>query len=290
MAEIELSPSLAHRFVRMDWRDDAKDSIGFRREIISNYERGNIVALSGAPFHVDFGLLETVSLPRGRKFQKLSDRFLCRPKLYRADVRRLFRDVFGSDFRRYLAFRQEVSRLSTQLREFACSVFRPYRFLKLSVSWRFTPTGPEGLHVDYFRRDGDLHYLRIFLNVDREPRIWTVSYALEDLIERYYDAARLFELADVPSNAICRRLNEAVFDHVNALPRGAMDRHIVRFAPGDVWLCETRLNSHEIYSGHRLVATDFYVDPNSMLDPSQRVEARAARCMQRCRSSRSSAH
>ena len=129
-------------------------------------------------------------------------------------------------------------------------------------------TGPEGLHVDYFRNDEDLHYLRIFVNVDREPRVWTLGHQLEELIERYYDEARLFELAEAPSNALCSRLNEVVFDHVNALPRSAMDRHVVSFALGDVWLCETRLNSHEIYAGQRLVATDFYVDPASMLDPS----------------------
>jgi hypothetical protein len=62
-----------------------------------------------------------------------------------------------------------------------------------------------------------------------------------------------------------------------------MDRHVVRFAPGEVWLCETRLNSHEIYSGHRLVATDFYVDSGSMLDPSQRVEARVRRALEQRR-------
>jgi hypothetical protein len=65
-----------------------------------------------------------------------------------------------------------------------------------------------------------------------------------------------------------------------------MDRHVVSFAPGEVWLCETRLNSHGIYSGHRLVATDFYVDPASMLDPSQRVDARVKRSLERLRASR----
>ena len=283
MANIELSPTVADPFVRMNWNDEGYDPIGFRSELGRNYELGKVIILENAPFKINFTLLNEISLPSGRKFQKLSDKFLCVPKLYRAEVRRMLHRAFGLDLMLYLDFRREVGRLSASLRNFARDVFRSYRFLKLDVSWRFTPTGPEGLHVDYFKRVEDLHYLRIFVNVDREPRVWTISHQLEGLIERYGDEARLIELVGAPSNAVCARLNEAVFDHVNSLPRSAMDRHTASFAPGDVWLCETRLNSHEIYSGHRLVATDFYVDPASMLDPSQRVEARVKRSLERLR-------
>jgi 3-deoxy-D-manno-octulosonic acid hydroxylase-like protein len=289
MARVELNPRVADRFVRLDWSKQGRDPIGFRSEIIRNYERGNIIILDHAPFRIDFDPLNRVSLPPGRDFQKLSDRVFLRPKIHRAEVRRLLLQAFGTDLTLCLRFRREVSRVSASLRDFARAVFRPYRFLKLGVSWRITRTGPEGLHVDYFRQQEDLHYLRLFVNVDREPRIWTVSHTLEELIERYYDEARLFELDRAPSNAICARLNKAVFDQVNVRPRDAFDRHVVSFDPGDVWLCETRLNSHEIYSGHRLVATDFYVDPASMLDPSMRVEARTRACLAKCERARSRA-
>ena len=283
MAEIELNSNVADPFVRMDWQDDRGDPIGFRSALIRNYELGKVIVLENAPFHINFDVLNKVSLPCGRRFQKLSDKFFRAPKLHRADVRRLLYTAFGVDVTLYLAFSREVRRLSASLRGFARDVFRPYRFLKLGVSWRFTSTGPEGLHVDYFRNEEDLHYLRIFMNVDHDARVWTLSHQLEELIRRYYDEAILCQLADAPSNAVCSRLNKVVFDHVNALPRGAMDRHVVRFAPGEVWLCETRLNSHEIYSGRRLVATDFYVDSGSMLDPSQRVDARVRRALEQRR-------
>jgi 3-deoxy-D-manno-oct-2-ulosonic acid (Kdo) hydroxylase len=281
VADIELNSRVANPFVRMDWNEEGHDPAGFRSELVRLYELGKVIILENAPFQINFALLNKISLPQGRTFQKLSDKFLCAPKLYRADVRRLLYDAFGIDVMLYLDFRREVGRLSASLRDFARDVFQTYRFLKLDVSWRFTPTGPEGLHVDYFKRVEDLHYLRIFLNVDHQPRVWTVSHQLEELIERYSKEARLLELIQAPSNAVCSRLNEVVFDHVNALPRSAMDRHTASFAPGEVWLCETRLNSHEIYSGHRLVATDFYVHPASMLDPSQRVEARVKRSLER---------
>jgi hypothetical protein len=281
MAEIERSAAVADRFVRLDWRDRAADPAGFNARLIRHYEAGDIILLGNPPFRIDFDLLNRISFPEGRLHQKLTDRFLTRPKLHRAEIRRLFQDVFGLDILLYARFRREVKRLSDDLRRFARSIAPSYRFLKQGVSWRFTRTGPEGLHVDYFRRTEDLHYLRVFINVDRQPRIWTVGPRLQDLIERYADEIGLRELVGRPSNEVCSRLNKLVFDKINAQPRSAMDRHVVRFAPGDVWLCETRLNSHEIFSGHRLVATDFYVDPSSMHDPSRRVDARVDDCLRR---------
>ncbi len=279
MAEIELNPAVADRFVHLDWQHRDADRAAFDAGLIRHYEAGDIILLGNPPFRIDFDLLNRISFPEGRSHQKLTDRFLTRPKLHRPEIRRLFQEVFGFDILLYARFRREVQRLSDELRRFACLIAPSYRFLKQGVSWRFTRTGPEGLHVDYFRRTEDLHYLRIFINVDRQPRIWTVGPRLQDLIERYADEIGLRELVDRPSNEVCSRLNKLVFDKINAQPRSAMDRHLVRFAPGDVWLCETRLNSHEIFSGHRLVATDFYVDPSSMHDPALRVDARVDDCL-----------
>lgn len=282
MADIQLNPRVADRFVRLDWRDAKDDPQGFRTALAQRYEAGDVLILANAPFNIDLDLLNRVSLPGGRPFQKLSDRTFRPINLCRAKRRGLFRAAFGGDVLLYLKFRREVGRVSALLRAFARDVFRPYRFLKDgdAVSWRFTPTGPEGLHVDYFRDDRDLQYVRMFVNVDQRSRVWTLTHQLDELIYRFYDKAQLGELAGAPSNAVCDRLNKVVFDAVNAQPREAMDRHVVSFAPGEVWLCETRLNSHEIFAGHRMVATGFYVDPASMLDPTQRVDARVRRALE----------
>ena len=281
MVDIELNPRVADRFVHLDWRDEKDDPQGFRTALMRHYEAGDVLILRNAPFVIDLELLNRVSLPSdGKQFQKLSDKTFRLTSLGRAETRKVFRAAFGNDVLLYLRFRREVDRVSACLRTFARDVFRPYRFLKQGVSWRFTRTSQEGLHVDYFRKDEDLHYVRIFVNVDKQPRIWTLSHSLEELIRRHYDDAGLGELLHAPSNAICARLNKRVFNPVNKLPPSAMDRHFVHFAPGDVWLCETRLNSHEIFSGHRMVATGFYVDPASMLTPAERVDARVRRALE----------
>jgi hypothetical protein len=56
-----------------------------------------------------------------------------------------------------------------------------------------------------------------------------------------------------------------------------MQRHHLAFAPGEVWLCESRLVSHQIYSGYRASAAMFYVKPESMDDPELRFNARIHR-------------
>jgi hypothetical protein len=182
----------------------------------------------------------------------------------------------------YFRIRQEIIRVTEDVRRFVHNLFETYRIQKESVSWRFTPTGPEPLHVDWFRPTDDLHYVRLFVNIDEEPRVWTISHQLEDLITRYYEQAELAELRGSPSNAVIDRMNRRVLNPVSYLPPAETDRHVVEFAQGDVWLCETRINSHQIFSGRRLIATDFYVDPSSMLDPEQRVEARVGRRMESC--------
>ena len=210
--------------------------------------------------------------------------------MYKADIAKLILTKFGRTPVLYFKLRREILRVTKEVCRFVRDVFEPYRIRKESVSWRFTPTGPEPLHVDWFRPTDDLHYVRMFINIDEQPRVWTVSHQLEDLIDRNYAIAELAELGGSPSNSIIDRLNGRVLNPVSYEPACVTDRHVVEFTQGDVWLCETRINSHQILSGRRLVATDFYVDPSSMLDPEQRVEARVARCMERCGSSQANLH
>jgi 3-deoxy-D-manno-octulosonic acid hydroxylase-like protein len=229
-------------------------------------------------------------LPKGRQFQKLSYKTLIYPKMYKADIAKLMLAKFGRSPVLYFKLRREIMRVTDEVRRFVRDVFKPYRIQKESVSWRFTPTGPEALHVDWFRPTEDLHYVRMFINIDEEPRVWTVSHQLEELIARNYASAQLARLGGCPSNSIIDRINRRVLNPVSYEPASKTDRHVVEFTQGDVWLCETRINSHQIFSGRRLIATDYYVDPSSMLDPEQRVEARVARCMERCGNSRAKLH
>jgi len=281
MARIQLSPRVEDYLVRMDWREAARDLAGWSEELVSRYEAGNVVLLENAPFHADYDALNQVSLPLGRRFKKTKDRFFLYPKLYQPGVMGALGQAFGAHPARYVAFRREVKSLSDQLRAFARQVFTMYRFKSWDVSWRFTPTGPEDLHLDSFGKNEDNHYLRIFVNVDEKPRCWNVSHRLDELGDRYYQEAGLEALRGAAGNEFCHDLNLAAFGGMENAGQDGHDRHVIEFDQGDVWLCESRIVSHQIVSGHRLVVTHFEVDPASMRDPEQRIDARAERCHER---------
>ena len=290
MARIRYHTNVADFFVHIDWRELQGDPLGFRTEFIRNYEAGKIILLKNLPLSMNYSLLNKLTLPKGRQFQKLSYKTLIYPRMYKVDIAKLILTKFSRTPILYFKLRREILRVTNEVCRFVRDVFKPYRICKESVSWRFTATGPEDLHVDWFRPTDDLHYIRMFINIDEQPRVWTVSHQLEELIARNFVSAGLAELDGSPSNSIIDRINHRVLNPVSYEPPCETDRHVVEFAQGDVWLCETRINSHQIFSGRRMVATDFYVDPSSMLDPEQRVEARVARCMERCRSSRTNLH
>ena len=72
------------------------------------------------------------------------------------------------------------------------------------MTWRFTPTGPEGMHLDNYGNDTDQQYARLLINLDEQPRLWRVSERLDVLVERYYQSAGLAELRGQSANEICR--------------------------------------------------------------------------------------
>jgi 3-deoxy-D-manno-oct-2-ulosonic acid (Kdo) hydroxylase len=223
----------------MDWRDSRSDAPGFKTELLRNYEAGKIIILKNSPLSIDYDLLNELYLPKGRQFQKLSYKTLIYPKMYKADIAKLMLAKFGRSPVLYFKLRREIMRVTDEVRRFVRDVFKPYRIQKESVSWRFTPTGPEALHVDWFRPTEDLHYVRMFINIDEEPRVWTVSHQLEELIARNYASAQLARLGGCPSNSIIDRINRRVLNPVSYEPASKTDRHVVEFSQGDVWLCET---------------------------------------------------
>jgi hypothetical protein len=282
MATVRLNPNVENFIVRMDWADARNDVPGFADELVRTYEDGKLIILKNAPFRIDYDLLNQVSVPKNPRFQKLSDRFITVPKLYRRDVAAWMWQTFADRPLVYPRFRSEVQRVSAQVRDFIRLVFRDYRFLKTGVSWRFTPTHLESLHLDYFNPKHDVDYVRLFINIDRAPRVWTVSHQLDELILRYAQANPVDALQGARTHDVTQTINHAMLYPLTKLPPEETDRHVIEFEQGDVWMCETRLNSHQILDGHRMIATDFYVDPTSMRDPSKRVRTRIERTLERC--------
>lgn len=267
MAEIKLNPKVANYIVEIDWTAVGANGGPTREDIVRHYEGGDLVLLNNVPLGVDYDFLNRVVVPDHEGSRKLSHKSFLYPKLWNGNQRRLLYETFGLNLMTYWRFRSEVQRLNARVAELTREIFPAYRFLKEQFSWRFLPTdlGVHPLHIDAFGSNEDLQYVRFFVNLDRQPRVWKVSHRLEEVAEQAYEREGWSRHADMPANEFCAVASR----HCSDQP--APDCHEVSFLQGDVWLCDTRKVSHGVVSGQRLLATHFWVDPHSMQDPAKRL-------------------
>lgn len=268
MAKIELNPKVENYLVEFDWSSVGQDGGPSYRDIVGHYEAGDLVLLNNVPLGVDYDLLNRVHVPDDEGFRKLSYKSLLYPKLWKSKERRLLYDTFGLDLVTYLRFRAEVQRLNARVLELTHNIFSSYRFGKEQFSWRFLPTdlGIHPLHIDTFGDNADVQYVRFFINLDKEPRVWRVSHRLDEVARQVYRRQDWSRHAALPANEFCAIASRHCYGLQDP------DCHKVRFAQGDVWLCDTRKISHGVISGHRLMATHFWAEPDSMQEPSNRLD------------------
>src|SRR3546814_17410032 len=65
------------------------------------------------------------------------------------------------------------------------------------------------MHLDIFKRSLPLHRLKMFINIDAEPRIWNTSFTLRRVLELYRD-----ELKDLPPDINRMELNRIINDRL----------------------------------------------------------------------------
>jgi hypothetical protein len=276
MPKIKLSPELPDSFVEMDWRDSAKDPVGFSETLVRRYEDGQIIILRNSPISADYELLNRILLPPGRRYKKMGDHLFEWPRL-RADSWGLHAQLLKDHPRDYLAVRREIRRASATIREWTQQVFSNYRITGGPCSWRFTPTGHEHMHIDSFGSLGDepeKWYIRLFLNVDYQPRQWRVSHTLESLASTHYERAGMADWREGRGSDFCREMSSFVFGSKSEPVHDTQPYHEIEWETGDVWLVDTRMQSHQVVSGRRMMATGFEVDPSSMQDPSKSLDQR----------------
>ena len=276
MTKIIKSPDLPDCFVEIDWRDRAQGPEAFSERVVRHYEGGDVVILRNSPITADFELLNQISLPRGPAYKKIRDDRFTHLQLNRESLR-LHRYLLQHYPLKYRAFCREITRASDAIRDAAKQLFPGYRFTKTPCSWRFTPTGPEHMHIDHFGALGDEEekwYLRIFLNVDEEPRLWNLGYTLEGMAARFYRESGMAEWRDGRGSDFSRELGLWLYGKKGENRDGDWPRHEIEWATGDVWIVDSRLHSHQVMKGRRMMATGFEVDINTMRDRSNSLDTR----------------
>jgi hypothetical protein len=290
VAIIERHPALDDHFVELTLRQ-----IASRNGIADIFETGRLILLKDYRLDFDFSALTRLNKSTEliedrelrRKLKKLTAPHFFegekpvarRGKLLFADpVRQAVfdvlcrgnRDVFEQAARALKGAHDELHRIFK-----VC--FPNYETFRSVPSVRLTQTLFENLHWDNHSIDDDFHQARIFANLDVRPRLWSVGRGFTDWVREYYVEHDLGRFAGKDPNLMIAYITSEVLGGTRNSWMDREPRHRIAFDPGEVWLGESRLISHQIYYGEAAMVYMWFVDPASMSDPSNRFNEQVER-------------
>ena len=133
------------------------------------------------------------------------------------------------------------------------------------------------MHWDNFGIPETFQQVRIFTNIAASPRLWRTSHRVDRLAAEIYQERKLVDFADKSGDDLNRFLNKAVLGGMKAPCLDRMPKHHIAFEQGEVWLCETRIVSHQIYHGERAFAAMYFSEPQRMDQPDFAFDALIAK-------------
>lgn len=236
--------------------------------IVRPYEGGRVLTFPQLDLDIDHDFWASLPTDRITKLKKLSSSpgetdFRNDPLL----DRRLAEANAPSALKRRL--KKEIVRLYERVLPVYQAMFSGYRFTRRQVVWRLNTIHNENMHVDTYVTDYTDHFARLFINLDDQPRIWSTSWTLEEMYERFGDQLSVEMLAGSTAGEVHSAINAAAFGGRSTIWWDSQPRHIIYFAPGAVWAVDSRQVSHQIFYGRRAVSIDFFVERSSMVKPKR---------------------
>ncbi|QNM83798.1 hypothetical protein H8M03_05615 [Sphingomonas sabuli] len=287
MATIDLNPEVEDYFVKLTLED-----IQERGGIADLFEEGRLILLRRYRLPFDYKAIARLS----NSLDKVKDRVL-KKKLKKLTslhffegeppVRRNDTLIFSDRVRQAMfdvICRGDIDRFeraSTALRaahEEALRLFGicfpDYQPFRLEASVRLSRTLFENLHWDNHSIDDDFHQARIFANLDTRPRIWSVGEQFPTWVRNHYDEYDLGRFAGRDPNEMLQFITSDVLGGTRKTWMDHEPRHRVAFDPGEVWIGESRLISHQINYGDAALVYMWFVTPESMANKDNRFNAR----------------
>ena len=287
MAIIERHPGVQDYIVEMSLGE-----IAARGGVADLFEEGQLILIKEYRLRFDFEALaglakstEAITDPDlRRKLKKLTAPYFFEgepPKEIRGSLvfaDRVRQAIYDTLCRGERATFERAARALRYSHDEALRIFETcfpnYDAFHFIPSLRLTRTMFENLHWDNHSIDDDFHQARIFANLDCRPRIWNVGLRFTEWMRMHYREHDLSRFAGKDPNIM---LNYITGDVLGGTQQTWMDkepRHRIAFEPGEVWLGESRLISHQIYYGDAALVYMWFVDPASMTNSDNRFNAR----------------
>lgn len=270
-------PDVATRIVNIG---DVLSPVDAEPFLVERYEDGDVLVANSIDLgltRADLELIDRIGLPatEDNSLKKANARDLLvkiEPTLFSKHV---MSHYFPGEPASGVEFQKIVAKVGSRIRTHVKALFPRYKITGEHITWRMTRSEAEAMHYDeYAGRNNNLHYVRLFVNIDSKPRLWGVADRIEDTIRNFAPTfkALMAEIPDAHPNNLNNRVN-------TDLPWDKVARHFVAFAPGNVWLVNSQVVGHEATFGRKLIACAFEVDGESILDPSKHFVSRMRRAL-----------
>jgi hypothetical protein len=287
MAVIERHPKVADYFVEL-----TLDEIRKRGGVADIFEEGNLILLKDYRLDFDFEALvplskstDSITDPEVRRklkkltspyfFEKIDTRIQAGRLVFRDPTRQAIFDTFCRGNRQiFERASKAIKHAHDELLRIFDICFPNYETFRVIPSIRLTRTLFENLHWDNHSIDDDFHQARIFANLDSRPRIWHVSHRFIDIVRKFYDEHDLGRFAGSDPNQMLDYITGDVLGGTLETWKDNQPRHRISFDPGEVWLGESRLISHQIYYGEAAMVYMWFVKNSSMAEPGNRFNER----------------
>ena len=283
MAIVELHPQVEDYIVHLTLSE-----IRSRGGVADLVENGRLVIISDVRLEVDLATIERLAKSTAivgddqlrRQLKKLEAtsffegapaRSRWRRSRFDDPVRQALHDtICHGDPKLFDRAANTFQQAHAQALDIYAACFSSYRSYRLVPSIRLTQTLFEHLHWDEHRIEGDFHTARVFANLDTRPRIWHLSHRFPEIVRMLYREHDLGRFAGRDPNELLSYINGEVLGGLTEKWKDKLPRHRIAFEPGEIWVGESRLLSHQIYYGEAALVYMWFVEAGSMANPDKR--------------------
>jgi hypothetical protein len=279
MTQIFINPEIEDYFVEHDFRE-ARTENQVRQSVVEDFSNEKIILLRNLKLDADFAFLRGVTFYQKWKWKKLAlSSFEAVPAEQRKDIPQIVdfvQEIFTGDWGRFTYFLEQATLINSQIRAAVHNIFANYQFSQRHIIWRFTETRVENLHFDIDRNCDNFELIRLYFNLDDIPRIWYTSATFTTTARQWYDKLDLSRFRSQPYDKLLKELTTKVFGDWHMRGKDKVPRHLVLFEPGDVWLSDGRLVSHQVIYGRRVVSTLFIANLDGVPEPKKTFAQKVA--------------
>jgi hypothetical protein len=279
MTQIFINPEIEDYFVEHDFREARTDN-QVRQSVVEDFSNEKIILLRNLKLDADFAFLRGVTFYQKWKWKKLAlSSFEAVPAEQRKDIPQIVdfvQEIFTGDWGRFTYFLEQATLINSQIRAAVHNIFANYQFSQRHIIWRFTETRVENLHFDIDRNCDNFELVRLYFNLDDIPRIWYTSATFTTTARQWYDKLDLSRFRSQPYDKLLKELTTKVFGDWHMRGKDKVPRHLVLFEPGDVWLSDGRLVSHQVIYGRRVVSTLFIANLDGVPEPKKTFAQKVA--------------